>query len=428
MNLETRTAAEEWRSGWTLVLAASFGFSFFSIMLAATGLFMGPLSQEFGWSRTLLSAGPSIATTMTAITGPFFGALLDKYGTRRLVLPGMVATMLAICGFSFLDGSETQWIILWVVFGLVSVTIKSTGWTSAVVSVFHKARGMALGMTLAGTAVAQIFVPVIGNFLIEEFGWRAAYVWLALGWGGITMVLCLFFFFDARERTVGTQAEKAAQAKAASQAMPGLTIPQAWRSSALWRLAISNFVVMLLTMGLGVHLFPILTEAGISRGYAATLMSLAGIAGILGKVTTGYFLDNFRPNWVGGLTLGVASVTFVLLMENVHSPVLIVIAIMINGYAAAAKTHITSFLTAEYAGMKNFGAIYGFMSSLMALASGLGPLMAGWIYDTTGDYNLFLIIGAIGCAIGGAIMITMPAYPDFGKESTAAQDETDAFA
>jgi hypothetical protein len=54
----TLSAKQEWRSGWTLVLAASLGFSFFSVMLASTGLFMGPLGEEFGWSRTLLSSGP----------------------------------------------------------------------------------------------------------------------------------------------------------------------------------------------------------------------------------------------------------------------------------------------------------------------------------------------------------------------------------
>ena len=48
-------------------------------MMAGTGLFMEPLGREFGWSRTLLSAGPSIASIMTAILGPFFGALIDKF-------------------------------------------------------------------------------------------------------------------------------------------------------------------------------------------------------------------------------------------------------------------------------------------------------------------------------------------------------------
>jgi MFS family permease len=421
----TLSAKQEWRSGWTLVLAASLGFSFFSVMLASTGLFMGPLGEEFGWSRTLLSSGPSIATFMTAMLGPFFGMLVDRYGTRRLVLPGLVLTMISISAFGLVNGSQVQWLALWVVFGIVSVSIKSTAWTTAVVGVFEKSRGLALGLTLAGTAVSASVVPPLGNFLITEFGWRAAFVWLAVGWGGITLLVCVLFLFDLRDRAAGKRkADERAGLAPSKDAPPvvlaGLTGSEAWRDSALWRLAISNFIVMVLTIGLAIHLFPILTEAGVSRANAAWLTSLAGIAGIVGKLVTGVLLDRFRPNWVGGITLGAAALAFALLMDGIRSPTLIVIALLVNGYAAGTKTHITGFLTAGYAGMKNFGAIYGVMSSLMALASGMGPLLAGLTYDLSGGYGLFLLTGTVGCAVGGLLIISMPAYPDWDKREKAA--------
>jgi len=420
------SAKQEWQSNWTLVLAASLGFSFFSVMLASTGLFMGPLGEEFGWNRTLLSSGPSIATTTTALLGPFFGMLIDRFGTRRLVLPGLVLTMISISAFGLVNGSQVQWLALWVVFGIVSVSIKSTAWTTAVVGVFEKSRGLALGLTLAGTAVAQSVVPPLGNFLITEFGWRAAFVWLALGWGGITLLACLLFLFDVRDRAAGKRkaderAGLAPSKEAPAADLPGLTGREAWRDSALWRLAISNFIVMVLTIGLAIHLFPILTEAGVSRATAAWLTGLSGIAGIVGKLVTGVLLDRFRPNWVGGITLGAAALAFALLMDGIRSPTLIVIALLVNGYAAGTKTHITGFLTAGYAGMKNFGAIYGVMSSLMALASGMGPLLAGLTYDLSGDYSLFLLAGTAGCTLGGLLIISMPAYPDWDERAKAAR-------
>ena len=425
MDHSTLSAKQEWRSGWTLVLAASLGFSFFSVMLASTGLFMGPLGEEFGWSRTLLSSGPSIATFMTALLGPFFGMMVDRFGTRRLVLPGLVVTIISISAFSLVNGSQAQWLALWGVFGIVSVSIKSTAWTTAVVGVFEKSRGLALGLTLAGTAVAASVVPPLGNFLITEFGWRAAFVWLAVGWGGITLLVCVLFLFDVRDRAAGRRkaderAGLAPSKDAPAVVLPGLTGSEAWRDSALWRLAISNFIVMVLTIGLAIHLFPILTEAGVSRANAAWLTGLAGIAGIVGKLVTGVLLDRFRPNWVGGITLGAAALAFALLMDGIRSPTLIVIALLVNGYAAGTKTHITGFLTAGYAGMKNFGAIYGVMSSLMALASGMGPLLAGLTYDLSGGYGLFLLTGTVGCALGGLLIISMPAYPDWDKREKAA--------
>ncbi len=372
---------------------------------------MGPLGEEFGWSRTLLSSGPSIATIMTAVLGPFLGMLIDRFGTRRVALPGLVITAVSIASFSLLDGSQSQWVFLWIIFGMVSVTIKSTAWTTAVVSVFNTSRGIALGLTLAGTAVAQTVVPPLGNFLITELGWRAGFVWLALGWGGLIFVVCWFFLFDVRDRAKAQAKRQGQPQNARPTELSGLTITSAWRDSALWRLAISNFTVMLFTMGLSVHLFLILTEAGVSRANAAWLVGLAGIAGIIGKLVTGLLLDRYRPNWVGGITLGAAAITFALLLEGLRSPVLIVIALLVNGYAAGTKTHITGFLTAGYAGMKNFGAIYGVMASLMALAAGLGPMAAGLIYDLSGSYHIFLVAGAVGCTLGGVLIMTMPKYP-----------------
>ncbi|MET0240046.1 MAG: MFS transporter [Sphingobium sp.] len=412
------TSAQEWKSNWPLVLASSLGFSFFSLLLAASGLFMEPLTKEFGWSRTLLSSGPSVATLLTAVLSPFFGILVDRLGSRRLVLPGLILTMAAVAAFSLANGSSTQWLILWGIFGIVAVSIKSTCWTAAVLGVFNQSRGLALGLTLSGTAVAQIIVPPLANWLIASFGWRAAFIWLAVGWGGITFLLCLFFFYDAHDKIAAQKKEKPDE-EAETAVLTGLSVREAAADSALWRVLISNFIVMVMTIGLTIHLFPILTEAGVSRDHAAWLTSLAGVAAIVGKLMTGYLLDRFRPNRIGGVTLGVASLTFFLLMDGIRSPVLIVLAMIVNGYAFGTKTQITGFLTARYGGMKNFGVIYGVMAALMAFASGLGPFLAGRVYDMAGGYGPFLAAGAIGCALGGILMMTLPAYPKW--QDRAAQ-------
>lgn len=148
------SAAAEWKRNWPLVLAASVGFSFFSVMISATALFFEPLTKEYGWSRTLLSSGVTIANALTAIIGPLFGALIDRYGSRKVVLPGILLTIASIASFSLIDGSETQWIVLWVIFGVVAVSIKSTSWTAA----------------------------VLGAYSSNRADWRSASRWRALRW------------------------------------------------------------------------------------------------------------------------------------------------------------------------------------------------------------------------------------------------------
>lgn len=99
---------------------------------------------------------------------------------------------------------------------------------------------------------------------------------------------------------------------------------------------------------------------------------------------TGALIDRYRPNWVGGLTLGATALAFALLVDGVRTPVLIVIAMLVNGYAAGTKLQICSYLTSRYGGLRNFGTIFGAMGSLIALGSALGPVLAGLVYDATG--------------------------------------------
>lgn len=425
------TAKEEWKRGWTLVMATFVGFSFLSIMTGSLSMFIEPVGNEFGWSRTLTASGFTIASIFTALLSPIFGVMVDRYGSRRIALPGIIATIFCICAFSLANGSATQWIALWVVYAIVSITVKTTVWTAAVAGVFTAAQGLALGITLCGTAAAQAILPPLTNWLINDFGWRMAYVWMGIGWGGVTFIVCWFFLFDAHDRRkkavlAAPQGDAKASAKAAKAErpdFPGLTIAEAWRSLALWRIAISTLVIMALTLGLTIHQIPILTEAGVSRTDAALLASLAGIAGIAGKLITGMLLDRYNANWIGGLTLAATALAFGLLIEGVHSPALIVFAMLVNGYTQGTKLQINGYLTARFAGMKNFGTIYGFMNAVIAFGSAMGPLIAGFAYDMRGDYGFFLIAGTIGSIICGLLLLTLPAYPNWQKQETQSRPQ-----
>lgn len=283
---------------------------------------------------------------------------------------------------------------------------------------FVSGRGVALALTLSGTAAAQAISPPLCNWLIEHYGWRQAYVWTGFGWGGLALLLCWLFLYDLKDRRrMAPPADGPTETAAAD--LPGLSIAEAWRSRALWSIAASTFLMMLLSLGLQIHQVPILTGAGVSRSNAAWLAGLFGVAGIVGKLVTGALLDRYRPNWIGGLTLGANSIAFALLLYGVHSPALIVVAILINGYSAGTKLQICTYLTASYAGLRNLGAVFGAMYSLVSLGSGLGPMIAGLVYDTTGGYAPFLLAGTLGCVVCGLLVFTLPRYPDWPAEPAA---------
>ena len=412
MTGEKLTSGEEWKKFWPLVLVAAVGFSFHSIMSASTGIFMEPLGKEFGWNKSMQTSGLTIAALVGMLLSPFFGILIDKHGTRKLALPGLVLSGLCVTAFGYATGSVTQWIVMWSFYALASLAIKSTIWTSAVSGVFDKGRGLAIGVALSGTAVAMTIAPPLVNSLVENFGWRNAFAWLGLGWGGLTLILCYFLLYDAHDLKLRPMHESV-DGKRAETSLPGLSVAQAWRSSALWRIGISTFLMMVITIALNVHQYPIMTEAGVDRTSAAWFASLAGFSGIIGKLVTGWLLDRYRPNWIGGVTLAMTAGAFILLMmPNLTTP-MIVTAMVVNGYAAGTKLQICGLLTSRYGGIKNFGKIFGMMATMIAAGSAIGPFFASAVYDFYGNYIPFLWSGVAASLVCGLLIFGLPLPPEF---------------
>lgn len=367
----------------------------------------------------MLSSGSLIGAALSLLLSPYFGSLVDRFGSRKPAILGLIATSIAVAAFGTLTGSPVHWVILWVVFGLAGMSIHATTWTTAVASVFVSSRGLALGVTLAGSAFASAIVPPLTNWLIAEFGWRAAFVWLGLSWGGLALGLCLFFLFDVHDRR--RQAVRANTAVAAPTVLSGLSMSEAWRDSSLWRVAIATLLILTITVGTTVHQVPIVISAGFSSTNAAWVASAAGIAGILGKVVTGLFLDRFHVRWVGGVTLASTAIAYPLLMEQFRTTELVIFAMLINGYAAGTKLQLCGYLTAKYAGMKNYGVIFGFMSSLIALAGGFGPILAGISFDQAGSYTPFLVAGTIISLVSGGLVFSLGRYPTWAPQAAARE-------
>jgi len=404
------SAQQEWKTYWPLVLASMVGFSFHSVSTYSIGLFVTPLGDEFGWGRAEITGGLTIAALLSIPLSPVLGAAIDRWGSRRLAIPGLILTAICVSSFSLANGSISQWLALWTIYTLMSLGIKATMWTAAVSSVFSSGRGLALAVTLSGTPIAQILAPPIAHWLIENFGWRMSWVWLGVGWCIPALLLSALFLFDAHDNH--RMAVKAGNT-AAKAILPGLSIREAIRNIPLIRIAISTVIMMILAIGVIVHQVPILTEAGVSRQNAAYLASLAGVAGIVGKLITGFLLDRYQSDWIGGLSIGIAALGFTLLLESIRTPTLIVLAMIIIGYAAGCKLQICAYLTSRYAGMKNFGKIFGSMFSLIAMGSGLGPLLAGATYDIFGSYSPLIVAGIPASLIAGLLLVGLGPYPDW---------------
>jgi predicted MFS family arabinose efflux permease len=399
---------EEWRRNWTLVLACAFGFSFSSVINYAFGLFIEPLGTEFGWNRAQVSLGLSISSLLSVLISPLIGILIDRWGVRRLAVPGLLLLALSMSSFALANGSLTQWLALWAIFAIIDLSVKSTVWTTAVVGAFDRERSLAIAFTLGGVSLCQIIAPPLAQALIAGFGWRVAFIALGAGWGSVALLLAWLFLYDARGRNRRAGRHDAAPAR---REVHGLTLRAALASVPLLRIGAATFLTMLLGIAVLVHQVPILTAGGITRQHAAYIASLGGIAGIAGKFTTGWLMDRKDPGTVGASILALSALAYGLLLDRVRSVPLAIVAIVVTGFAAATKLQICAYMTSQYAGMRNFGAIFGIMSSLIALGSGIGPLLAGAVFDAWGTYDPLIIASVIGTLLAAALIARLGRYP-----------------
>lgn len=322
---------------------------------------------------------------------------------------------MALSSFSLANGSYAQWLLLWTIFALLALSIKSVVWSAAVSSVFVNGRGMAIAVVLSGTAISQTLAPYSAAVLIDNFGWRMAYVLIGLGWGGFTLGLVLAFFFDARE--LGKAAASAGPKAPAAARPGGLTLREALHDQRILRIAAAEVFFSAIASGVMIHMVPILSDAGVDRSRAVEIAALAGIAGITGKLLAGWLLDKVQGSAVPFTSFAVQALGYFLLLNLFGSLPLLMLGVGVVGFTVGASLQVTTYLISRYAGLRNFGKIFGGITSMMMVGASIGPLLAGYIFDTQGSYTP-LLTGAIPVALACSMLfLWLGPYPDYANES-----------
>lgn len=413
----TKSAIEEWKAHWPIAIASCLGISFAAVPLQSVGVFTEPLQQQFGWSNTLISLGASVFSLTVIPFAPFAGAIQDWLGTRLVAIVGVVLCIVAISALSLTSGSHVQWVGQWVFLAFAELPLKATVWVAAVSAVFVLGRGMALAICLSGSALAQTFVPLVSYALIAHFGWRPAYLLLGCGWGGPVLILVLLLLHDS-----GRGQRKANTLEPVDRStLPGLSIAEAVRCAALYRVSLALMIITATSLAVITHNIPILHELGLSRGHAAALAASAGIAGIVGKVVTGWLYDRAARNgsgtsWINAQAYAGALIGFLIFM-TAPQPGLLLLAMVLFGYGGGSSLQAAMYLVAQFSGQRNFGKIFGVKTSILAIGMGSGPLLGGLIRDLSGSYHPLFLVGAIGNFIAVALVVRLGPFPDWAARA-----------
>lgn len=416
----------EWRRYGRVPIAAGLGYSMGVVHVYCLGAFMEPLQLEFGWSRAETSAGLTIVGMAAAAAALPIGLMVDRLGPRRVGLAGVILMAGAFALLGTATGSMSNWILLWSLLAFASFWVQTTVWTSAVATRFESARGLAFAVTLSGGSLAAAVFPPLATAFIGEWGWRTAFVGLGVGWGALVLVAVALFFrgaSDGKDARWRTSADPEAPFAVPAE-LPGLTLGAGLRSATFYKLLLAAGLFAFTTLGVVVHLVPILRDAGADPLAAAGTASLVGVFSIAGRLGIGLLLDRFSGRLVGACAYLVPIVGSAVLLIDGSSPLSQTAAAALFGLTLGAEVDVIAYLASRYFGLKNFGGLFGGLVAALSLGTAFGPLAAGATSDHFGGYSNFLILTMVLMGLSSLALLSLKAPPDWHTppEPTAATE------
>jgi MFS family permease len=371
------------------------------------GVFVLPITEEFGWSRGATQFAFSFVMMSAALTGPMIGGLSDKFGARRVALISMFALSLSFASLSLTTDNILVYYALWIVMSVIAAGTFPVTWTRGVNSWFDQNRGLALGLTMMGTGLVAAVGPSYAAWLIENFGWRDAY--RAIGATLLVVAFPVAYFFF-RERNA---AEVAVHSTTANT---GVTLREALADYRFWAMGIALLFICYGVGGLITNLVPMLTDKGLPLEYAVEKAGLVGIMVIVGRLVVGYLIDRIWAPAVACVFLILPAASCLLLAQDLPSGLMISISALAIGLAAGAELDLIAYMSSRYFGLKNYGKIYGAQFVFFAVGSGAAPAVFGWSQDVTGSYELILYSTAVLFVVGSLLMLVMGPYPLFKEQ------------
>ena len=397
--------------GWRVSAASGVGVlvGFGSLLVYTFGIFLKPLTEEFGWSRQAASLAFGIAAIMIAVCSPPLGYLLDRVGARRVILPCMTVFGCAFASLGLLTRHLWHLYAIFAILGAVGSGTAHLAFARAVSTWFDRHRGMALALVMAGGAVGAIVLPPAAQALIESLGWRAAFATLG------AMVLAV-----ALPVVVPMVRERPGIGPASRVSPEGTSVAQAIRSRAFWILIVVLFLFSIGQNGALAHLSALLTDRGVSPPDAAIAVSLMGAASLLGRLVTGWLLDRFfAPRVAFGILVLAALGIFIL--SSAHSMVMGSLAAVLVGAGMGGEADMTPYLLSRYFGLRSFSVLYGFTWTGYAIAGAIGPVLMGRAFDTTASYQALAVKLSVLTLFAAGLMLLMPAYRAYAEHRAPAQ-------
>lgn len=379
-----------WRTSFWLMLGASLVLFLSLGVRHGFGLFLSPMSLEFGWGRGVFAFAIALQNLVWGLSQPFAGAFADRFGARKTI---MLGGLLYAAGLGFMGVADSPWSLSLSTGILIGLGLSGTSF-SVILGVVGRAvpaekRSMAMGIAAAIGSFGQ-FAMLPGTLgLIEWLGWASALVVL-----GAMVALIIPLSGMISDQPLPSSGPEQTLAEALREALG---------HGGFWLLALGFFVCGFQVVFIGVHLPSYLVDQQLPFIVGTTVLALVGLFNVFGTYTAGWLGGLYsKPRLLSALYLarGVIIVLFITLPLSTWTAYAFGIAM---GFLWLSTVPLTNGTVATLFGVRNLSMLGGIVFFMHQVGAFLGGWLGGYLYDRTGSYDIVWYI-AIGLSVLAAVL------------------------
>jgi sugar phosphate permease len=392
------------RRGWLLVATlAATETTAYGVLAYAFGVFLLPMQQELGWSRTALTGAYSLAIIFSGVAAIPVGRWLDRHGARALMTTGAAAASLLVLAWAQVSDLAVFYAI-WVGIGLAMAAVLYEPAFAVIATWFRDAAERTralLGLTVIAGFASVIYVPLAG-WLVQTLGWRTALMVLAAMLALLT-VLPNATLPGRRPDQLSRPAHDQGTRPTAVDEPAGIPLRQAMDDQALWWLAAALVAATLATTTVTVHLVAYLREQGYSAGFAATWTGLLGAGSVGGRILVMVLGRRWPLATATAAIFAVQAVAVVLLLGMAGSAGVVGFVVLF-GLGVGLISLARAALVADLYGVAAYASINGVLSLPLTMARAGAPVAAAAVHAATGSYRLVMVAVALCCVVASLTM------------------------
>jgi MFS family permease len=359
------------------------------MMVATLGIALPEIRQTFSLSEVAAGSLFSVMMLIAAVTSSIAGRLADKIGRKTVLISGL--TLLALSfGLAGVSGHSILFFLL------LSITGVGYGFTPpslyAIMSdLLPNRRGFGTSLVSVAYGIGGAIGAVLTSRIMAAFGWRAAFVTVAVI-ALADMLLQLYWIRDTHRTRITTRS--ASFKDAVSFSILILALAEFIGGSVFWSSAAWTPTALR-------------TAKALTLQQTGWVMGVLSIANMVGSFFLGSLSDKLGRRIVIALSAFPAALAAFVVFYWLKSPAGLALGIFVFGFLKASVPALVVALAQETAPAGSAGTAAGIIMSLHYTSGVLAPLIAAKLITGTGDILLAMILTTSGPLILYGLLISV---------------------